>query len=153
MPKQHEGAVFFPIPDTPGLPFNKELHNEKLHSGLLEVIANAEQAQLTHLEAVDAFFLMGQIRTVGCKFTRVRDAIRMAYWLLFKSWRIEVRIDPTRQTVEFSIWESLNPEPQCYWIQSWWSGSVLNSKKGFIQYADHLPPSRFIKRYMEIPVD
>ena len=153
MPEQHEGAVFFPIPDMPGLPFNKELRNEKLHSNFLEVIVNAEQAQLINLEAVDALFLTEQIRMVGYKFTRVRDAIRMAYWLLFKSRRIEVRIDPTRQTVEFSIWESLNPEPQCYWIQSWWSGDVLNSEKGFIQYADHLPPSRFIKRYMEIPVD
>jgi len=85
MPEKREGAVFFPIPDMPGLPFNKELHNEKLHSGFLEVIANAEQAQLIHLEAVDARVLTEQIRTVGYKFTRVRDAIRMAYWLLFRA--------------------------------------------------------------------
>lgn len=65
MPEHHEGAVFFPIPDMPSLPFNKELHNEKLHSDFLEVIVNAEQSQLINLEAVDALFLTEQIRTVS----------------------------------------------------------------------------------------
>jgi hypothetical protein len=68
----------------PGSPFNKELHNENLHSGFLEVIANAEQAQFIHLEAVDALFPTERIRTVGYKYARARDAIRIAYWLLFK---------------------------------------------------------------------
>jgi len=76
---------FFPIPDMPGLPFNKELHNENLHSGFLEVIANAEQAQFIYLGAVDALFPTERIRTIGYKFTKARDAIRIAYWLLFKS--------------------------------------------------------------------
>ena len=89
----------------PGLPFNNELHNENLHSGFLGVITNAERAQFIHLEVVDPLFPTERIRTVGYKFTRHRDAIRIAYWLPFKGQRIEVQIDPTRQTIEFSIWE------------------------------------------------
>jgi hypothetical protein len=89
----------------PGLPFNKELHNENLYSGFLRVITNAERAQFIHLEAVDALFPTERIRTVGYKFARHRNAIRIAYRLPFKGQRIEVQIDPTRQTIEFSIWE------------------------------------------------